>query len=386
MGTRHFIILLSLLCIFSCQNTSPPPSNTPSKIELELDSLIQSEYKAERFHGTILISKNDDILYKKAVGTANRIWDISMELDYCFDIASLNKSFIAMLVLIAVEEGKLSLNDKLSDLLSNYPYQGKFNNKVTLHQMLTHTSGLPDYDAVADPSTKEGFKEFKRLHFSNKDYINFISLLPPVSEPDTRFYYSNFAYHLMPIILEEIYAKSFNETLQEKICNPLQLSATFNSDSNEEVLKHVVEAYNYSKEEDKWRRNNFIDLTLGRRIFSNVNDLYKWGKAMQGNTLISDSLLQAMLTNHTAHITQDVSYGYGWVIFDGQANYKMGNLSINRPYIIHGGATEGYKSMLINVNHGEYIITFLSNVGQQTNEILLAKKIVTLLNLSDNEN
>ena len=86
-----------------------------------------------------------------------------------------------------------------------------------------------------------------------------------------------------------------------------------------------------------------------------------------------------MQQNHQAEIDENFSYGYGWVVIGGANRSRMVDLGIQQPYIIHGGSTEGYKAMLININKGEYVISFLSNVGNRTEEIQLAQQIVNIL-------
>ncbi|WP_200975044.1 serine hydrolase [Echinicola sp. 20G] len=369
------LLYISILC-FSCGKALQRSHNfTVSR----LDSLIVAENKMDQFHGSILVGSQDEIIYHSAIGLADRNWNIPVSLDTHFDVASLNKSFIAALVLLAVEESKLKLEDSLKDLLSNYQYQGNFDSNITIHHMLCHISGLPDYDSVNDSLSKHHFKAFKRLHFSNKGYVDFISQLPKIDFPNQQFYYSNFAYHLLCIILEDTYHTSFPELLKTKICQPLGLENTYSTTSNETIFPELAEAYNWNPDSKSWIKNNFIDLSLGRRIFSTSEDLYKWAKAMNNNQLLSPASLQQMQTNHLAHLTDQIAYGYGWAIFDRKGHYKMGNLDLPQPYIIHGGATEGYKSMLINIDHGTYIVAFLSNVGDQTNEMTLAKKIAHIL-------
>jgi hypothetical protein len=90
---------------------------------------------------------------------------------------------------------------------------------------------------------------------------------------------------------------------------------------------------------------------------------------------ISKASYRLMTTNHLKKIEGNISYGYGFVVFDG-GEYAMGNLGIDEEYIIHGGRTEGYKSMLVNVNNGELILAFLTNVGNQVNEIELTQTIL----------
>ena len=372
IGFLGLFLLISLHTIAQ-QNMQIP------KLKKQLDSLFEAESQGDRFHGTVVIGNKKNILYQKAIGIANRSWGIPMEMEGRFDIASINKSYFAALILIAVKEGKLSLEDKLVDLLQKYNYQGIFSSEITLHQILSHTSGLPDYDAVPPEIAGSKFIKFKRQHFNNAEYVDFISQLKIVGEPGKQFYYSNFAYHLLGIILEDIYQQHFSEILEEKICKPLQIKNTYAAKVREEVHPKLVEAYSYHSDTQKWQSNDYIDLSLGRRVFASSLDLYQWGLIMCDNSLLSKTSLKLMQTNHVKAINPNISYGYGWVVFDGQKEYDMGNLSIDKKYIIHGGATQGYKSMLIIIEQGEFIITFLSNVGDRTNEIQLAQKITHIL-------
>lgn len=356
-----------------------------SRLALRLDSLIMREHNLKRFDGTIVVGTQDTILFTKAIGVANRVWDIPMRLDHRFDICSINKSLVATLVLMAEEEGKLSLDDRLTDLLKTFTYSGRFDPDITIHQMLTHTSGLPHYEQMAPGLQVDWLRPFKRKHFTNAEYVDFISTVPAVNAPGKQFYYSSFAYHLLAILLEEIYQKSYAELLNERICRPLNLNHTFSTTANQEVHKLMVEAYSYDRPSGSWKRNHFIDLTLGRRTFSTSCDLYLWGKAMSSPSLLSTESLKRMHTNYLKDITADISYGYGWAVFDGMGSYQMGNLGIDRKYVIHGGATEGFRSMLVNIENGQYIIAFMTNLGDQVDEIEITKKIVKILIGSENE-
>ncbi|MEO1655051.1 MAG: serine hydrolase domain-containing protein, partial [Bacteroidota bacterium] len=354
-------------------------SEKSSILKNRLDSLFKVEHQAKRFDGTVVIGTKDAVIYSQAWGLANRVWDIPLEPEHRFDICSLNKSFVAALMLKAEEEGKLSLNDPLVDHLKDYTYTGHFDSNITLHQMLSHTSGLPDYEQVAPELYKDWGRAFKRKHFSSASYVDFISQLSVKGKPEGQFYYSNFAYHLLMIILEDVYQMPFAELLKVKITRPLSMDRTFSPISNETVFKQVAEGYNYEKKTDSWKRNQFIDMSSGRRIFSTAFDLYLWAKALDSPGILSEKSRDLMFRNHTKAINPDISYGYGWAVHDGQKSYRMGNLGIDRKYIIHGGSTEGFKSMLINIEQGQYIISFLANTGDQTNEIRLAQQIVAIL-------
>ena len=367
-NTILFIYLFSIATI-SCDRDKG--SIHESGWHKSVENIIIAENEKNQFDGTIVIGSKDEIKFKYAIGTADRTWNIEISNNTRFDIASLNKSFQAALILKAVEENRLSLNDKLIDFFPNL----QFDSTISIHHLLTHTSGLPDYDAVNEDFKADNFKAFKRLTFDNPDYASFISQLEPLSGSGEQFHYSNFGYHLLAIILEKVYQKPFPDLIKEKICKPYQLEHTFSETNNRNIHREIAEGYTYSEKDSSYLRNNFIDLTLGRRIFSTSVDLYKWSRLLMSGEFISKESYDLMTTNHLVDIEKDISYGYGFVVFDG-GEYKMGNLGINKNYIIHGGATEGYKSILVNINDGELIIALLSNIGNRTNELKLTETII----------
>ncbi len=375
--------LFITFCLYSTSSCQSKQSKTfhsgHSKRIQKIDSLFKSNFQQNLFHGGIMITCNGTSIYENYLGIADRKWNLPITKNTKFDIASLNKSMIAALVLKAVEKGKLHLNDKLINILSNTTLEGSFHPQITLHNLLCHSSGIADYDGIAQELKNNNFLKFKRLHFSNKEYINFISKIAPVNEPNKQFYYSNFAYHLITIILEETYAKPFSEILREKLTLPLGLTHTLSESENKKVIPKLAEAYSFEKKMNQWHQNPFIDLSLGRRIFSTVSDLNKWGQAMNNSDYLNKHSLSLMKQNHIANISKHVSYSYGWIVIDENNKSELGNLAIDKPYIIHGGSTDVYKTMLININNGAYVISFFSNVGNQTNEMRLAQQIVKFL-------
>lgn len=374
---RSMIYLLLISLIHLCVGCHNAPSGAPvSEQVAQIDTLLKNRYRENHFHGAVVITQQGEHIYEQYFGIADRSWNIPVESNVKFDIASLNKSMTAALVLKAVEEDKIHLEDKLTDLLASFPYQGSFNPDINLHHLLSHTSGLADYDGIADSLRNKRFLTFKRLRFTNTQYVNFISQLTPVNTPGKQFYYSNFGYHLLNIILEDIYKMPFQQLLKEKLTEPLGLKHTLSESNNKVVIPNLAQGYSLDEDSGTWVQNPFIDLSLGRRIFSTATDLNRWGMAMDNPGYLSAHSLSLMQTNHLKDLSSTVSYGYGWVVVDAQNPSTMGNLNIDLPYIIHGGSTDGYRSMLININHGAYVISFLSNVGSQTEELELAKKIV----------
>ena len=368
-----YSILVIILSWFGCSSPSSDHVTEPAWVD-KVDSLIRYEHALGRFDGSMVIGDRDGIQYQIAIGIAERTWDVPISQDTRFDIASLNKSFQAALILLAAEEGKLNLNDPLSEFFPNLG----FDPNITIHHLLTHTSGIPDYGGVPQELRKGGFRGLKRLHFENDSYAKFISELETIATPGTTFHYSNFGYHLLCLILEKVYQKPFPMILKERICEPYELTNTYSETQNQRIHEKLAEGYQYNDQDSCFERNEFINLTLGRRIFSTASDLFKWSQIVSQNGLLSSSSYALMTTNHLKGINPDQSYGYGFVVFDG-GEYKMGNLGIRSDYIIHGGETGGYKSLLVNIQNGDLILAILSNIGDRTNEMVLSKKILKLI-------
>ncbi|MBO6515059.1 MAG: beta-lactamase family protein [Bacteroidia bacterium] len=371
-----FLVVLSNGCTrLYKENVEDSMNSVPER----LDSLMNEYYERDQFHGGIVVAQNGEPIYERYVGLADRGWGIPIDEKTKFDIASVNKSMIAALVMKAVEDGRLNIEDKLVDLLAGFPYVGNFHEDITLHNMLCHVSGLPDYDNLADELRQYEFRTFKRMRFTNEAYVNFISLLPPVGKPNESFYYSNFAYHLLTIILEETYNEPFACILEEKLTKPLGLTNTMSTDSNEMIVPQLAKAYQFQQESGEWTQNQFIDLSIGRRIFSTASDLNRWAHVMDNPGWLKKESLDLMKRNQLDQIAGNIGYGYGWAVVAGVRSNNLVDLGIDLPYIIHGGSTEGYKSMLINLNNGGYVISFLSNVGALTDEVAMAQEITKIL-------
>ncbi|WP_421753857.1 serine hydrolase domain-containing protein [Croceimicrobium sp.] len=295
-----------------------------------------------------------------AQGMADRQHSVSVDSNTVFDIASLNKSFIANLVLQAVAEGRWNLNSELNSLLELYGFDARFKPGTTLHLMLCHRSGLGDYDDLPEDYHQDEFRPFKRLHFNNDEYLSFLAQIRQ-AEPAQDFHYSNFAYHILPILLEAEYGLSFQEILHQKIAKPLGMKAIYAPSSHRDIVPHLAVAYRM--ENGRYKANDYIDLSLGRRVFCRAQELMLWLESGGGRSLLPDSLATLVMQNHLADLNTNQSYGYGWVYYPEKEHYEMGDLDLEPSYFIHGGSTEGFQSLAISVNNGETNLVLLANNG-----------------------
>ena len=173
----------------------------------------------EKFNGTILVKKGNQIIYESAFGLANREWDIKNETDSKFLIGSLSKSFTALMTLILVDKGLIDLNGTIGDYISDYKSIAK--DKVTVYQLLTHTSGLPDLGQLNDFSKKR-----IRWIYNSDQYIELINELDSIYTPNEGFKYNNLGYNLLALICEKVTGIEFGELLNENIFAPLGMNNT----------------------------------------------------------------------------------------------------------------------------------------------------------------
>lgn len=361
---HSFIFLFLLFCQCGFRNDTLA----------EVDTYITQLHEKNHFDGSVSIGNKSGIIYSKSIGTAVREWSMPIESDTRFDVCSLNKSFVAMMIMQLVESGDLDLKAPISTYMK---FNSEYADSITIHQILTHTSGLADYDAIDTKLHKNRFEAFKRRYYTSDDYLSFIGSLPPIAKPNERFYYSNFGYHILSLLIEKKTSMHFSSALDSMICKPLGLTNTYTPIDNYKIYPRLAVPYDFVNGE--FQKSPFIDYSLGRRIFSTADDLIKWGIEMSLPTLISDESHRRIAANHLAEISSEISYGYGWAIFDGKKDYAMGRMNVEGKYIIHGGETDGYKSLLIVYENGEWIVSLVGNIGDQINELEMGEDLMKLL-------
>ena len=184
----------------------------------QIDDLMRRYVDNGQFNGTVLVAENGKVIFKKGYGLANMEWDTPNEPDTKFRLGSLTKQFTSMLIMQLVEQGKLKLEGKITDYLTDYPKAA--GDKITIHHLLTHTSGIPNYTNLP------AFKTFNRNRYKPADFLKQFSDLPLEFEPGSAFAYSNSGYFLLGAIIEKVTGKTYEKVLQENIFTPLQMNNT----------------------------------------------------------------------------------------------------------------------------------------------------------------
>lgn len=205
--------LLTLFIIAFITATNAFAQQNVQKIE----NLLKQYYDYGQLNGTVLVADRGKVIYEKGFGNANMEWSIPNQPDTKFRIGSVTKQFTAALILQLVEDGKITLDGKLSDYLTDYRKDTGV--KVTVHQLLNHTSGIPSYTNRAD-----FMKEISRDPYSVSDFVKKFASGDLEFEPGSKFSYNNSGYFLLGAIIEKVTGKSYEAVLSERIFKPLGMT------------------------------------------------------------------------------------------------------------------------------------------------------------------
>lgn len=260
-------------------------------------SKIADEYAVKnQFNGTVLVQNNHKIIYHKSFGVAERSFNSKVTNETKYQVCSITKTFTAVLILQLVEKGKINLNSKIRDYLTDY--KGKGGDKVSVRQLLNHTSGMKNTDTVKDANFLKHGIGFYHFPYQLKDIVNKFCSNDLVNEPGTKFDYNNGEYMIVGRILEVIYGKTFEEILNNEILVPLGMQ---NSGllSHYKLIKGLATPYYKDKSLDHLIPNIPIyveDFSAAGAMYSTTSDLIKFNNALFDFKLLKKETLDELLT------------------------------------------------------------------------------------------
>ncbi|MCL2376560.1 MAG: beta-lactamase family protein [Defluviitaleaceae bacterium] len=328
---------------------------------------IQNIYNAwcddKEFSGVFSVTGPDGVIFQQAGGYRNKAEKLPNEVDTAFGIASGTKLFTGLAVCKLIGEGKLSPEDKLWDLL---PYDlGQIDKRVTVHHLLTHTSGVGDYideeaedseEQLAALNNKYPCYLWKRLEY----YLQMITHLPPKFEPGVRYGYSNAGYILLGLAVEAVSDMPYQQFVQENIITPCELQRTgfYPMDS---LPGNTAFGYICDETTKEWRTNIFDMPIIGGSdggLFTCAQDLDKLWRAIFANEILSENMTQTFLKQHVVMDEEDgESYGLGvYSLVDGDKGvyYAVGGDAGVAFFTAYFPQTKTVASALANTNTGIY--------------------------------
>ncbi len=311
-------------------------------IASEIDKYLNTAVETGKFSGSILIARNGVVLMSKGYGLANRELNVLNTPQTKFRIGSLTKQFTAMAIMILQERGKLSVQDSVCRYISNCPSTWT---EITIHQLLTHTSGIPDLLSFPD------FQQTMSMPSPVAQTVERFKNKPLDFKPGTKFKYSNSGYVLLGYLIERVSETSYEEFLRVNIFEPLKM---FNSgsDHNDFIIKN--RAAGYSKRDGIIINAPFIHMSIptgGGSLYSTVEDLFLWDQALYQGKLISKKSFDDMFTAYATADWGDKA-AYGWFIGTDKSGHNyMGFL----------GGINGFAAQLMRYRDEKMLVVVLSN-------------------------
>lgn len=316
--------------------------------------LVERYHRVGKLNGSVLVAENGKVIYREGFGEADKSWGIANTPDTRFRIGSVTKQFTATLILQLVDEGALKLDSTISTYLPEYPKETGA--RVTIHHLLTHTSGIPSYTDIP------GFaKDHSRNHYEPEEFAATFSARPLDFEPGTKWRYSNSGYFVLGVIIEKVTGKLYDQVLRERILDPLGLKQT-GYDRYDDVVEKQATGY-VASPDGSFQRAPFIDPSIpfsAGMMYSTVDDLFKWDQALYGDAFLRNATLRARM--FTPHMQ---GYGYGWQI----GEKKIGSRTVK--IVEHGGAIPGFHAGFRRMPTERNTIIVLDNTaGQHVEELV----------------
>jgi CubicO group peptidase (beta-lactamase class C family) len=314
-----------------------------------VDALMRG-YDGDVPGASVLVVRDGAAVVRRAYGRSSLEEHVAATPATNYRLASVTKQFTAAAILLLAEDGRLRLDDRVRDWLPSLP---DATSAVTIRHLLTHTSGLIDYEDVMPATTTAQLHDADVLHLLESEDRTYFT-------PGTDYRYSNSGYAVLALIVEKASGRSFASFLRERIFAPLGMHNTV---AYEEGISTVTNrAFGYSAVDGAWKRTDqsLTSAVLGDGgIYSSIDDLQRWDAALYDERLLRRESLNAAFTPHTKTDDPDVHYGFGW--------------RIKGETLWHSGETIGFRNVIVRWPKKRLTVIILTNRnGPQPYETALA--------------
>jgi CubicO group peptidase (beta-lactamase class C family) len=309
-----------------------------------VDDYLQLQMQERRIPGlSVAIVQGGRTVKARGYGFANLEHRIPARAETVYEIGSITKQFTAALVMMLVEEGKLRLDDRLSQHLEGVPASWRLMN---VRHLLTHTSGLKNYTGL------EGFEVRRKL--TAPQFIKILAAQPLQSAPGEKYAYCNSAYNLLGYLIERQMGQSYWQALQARILKPLGMTNSRPRDLRA-VIPHRAAGYEWDQGAWVNRDSDLTDVFSAGALVSTVLDLVKWNHALNSTNLLSDASLAQMWTPAVLNHGQPLTYGLGFGVDTHKGRKNIG----------HSGSTSGFSASLQRFPDDRLAVIVLCNLDEQ---------------------
>ena len=314
-------------------------------IQDQIDTIIENAINEPQLVGaSVGVMRDNEVIHARGYGYADLNKKIKATEHTVYRIGSITKQFTALAIMILVEQGKVDLNDIMLDYLPNYPQR---DHKVTIDQLLNHTSGIKSYTDI------EKFWEISERDLSRKEIVDLFSSEPVEFSPCENFQYNNSGYYLLGLIIENVSGMSYADFLKANVWQPLEMFDTYYLGKTKPI-KNLATGYDHKDNEFVLARPLGMDNPFsGGSLGSSILDLLKWQTALNENKLISRQSYNEMIEPGLLRNGKQTTYGYGFFI---------SNLNGHRK-IEHGGDINGFRAQLSAYPDDGLTVTVLCNLN-----------------------
>jgi CubicO group peptidase (beta-lactamase class C family) len=310
-------------------------------LEQKIDALLAAYAKVNDFSGTVLLASQGQPLFAKGIGFANIEWQIPNAPTTKFRIGSMTKQFTSMLVMQLREQGKIRLEDSVCVYVTPCPGAWK---PVTIHHLLTHTSGIPTYTGIAS------WRETNMVPKTIDQMLAIFRDLPLEWIPGEKYAYDNSGYFLLGVVIEKASGKKYEQALRDMILTPLGLADTGYDWSRTIIPRR---ASGYSGRGASIENAAALDMQqpyAAGAMYSTVDDLLKWDQALYTEKLLPAAAKQVMWTPFKEN------YAYGWTVGPPAPALFGGH-----PRLAHSGGINGFSSVIVRLTDTNVTLIVLAN-------------------------
>jgi CubicO group peptidase (beta-lactamase class C family) len=308
-----------------------------------VDEIVVKQMAQRHVPGvSIAVVRDGKVVTAKGYGLANVELEAPATADTVYQLASVTKQFTATAILLLVQDGKLSLDDKASARLSNLPAAWA---NVTVRQLLSHTSGVPNYTAVP------GFDKHVRADMTNDEVLKLVADAPLDFPSGSKFNYSNTGYYLLGMLIEKVSGKTYGEFISARIFQPLGMTASRFNDIHAVVKQRAA---GYGWEDGGLRNADFVSPTQpfsAGALISTITDMIKWDAAMNQAKVLPQPILDSMWTATKLTDGSMSKYGFGWGVSE-----KKGHRMLE-----HSGGINGFSTDILRLPDDKLTVIVLTN-------------------------
>jgi CubicO group peptidase (beta-lactamase class C family) len=363
--------LITMACVLGAVATAAGNKlPTADDVDGKVDAFVRSELQKQHIPGVALgVYRDGKLTRAQGYGLANVEWNVAVTPDTIFQSGSMGKQFTATAVMMLVEEGKVRLEDPIKKYFPDAPEAW---NDIKVHNLLSHTSGLSEYESGA--RTKVGGPFYMRLDYTEDELYKRITEMPMDFKTGEDWAYRNTNYVLLGILIHKVTGKFYGDFLQERVFKPLGMSRT-RIISEEDIILRRASGYRLVKgdlKNQEWVSPS-LNSTADGALYFTVEDLQKWDAALYTERLLKKASLDLMWTVEKLNngTPNKANYGFGWGIKD-----------VNGHRVIqHGGAWQGFTTHIARYVDDRLTIVALTNLDSgHSNPSKIVTGVATIYN------